>query len=138
MLRYITAATIAALLLAVALKSRHKDAGDATSAEDITVVHARPELSVTPAADGGVDLKLRHRFAGAVSRASLVYELGGTQRTLDRTNNCQRRLDDTAEVKGDGFSSEVQLAGHLPRGFSALRLVLEDETGTRVLPVSLD
>ncbi len=110
MLRYITAATIAALLLAVALKSRQGPARDAIPDEDVTIVHANPEVSVTPSADGGIDLKLRHRFAGAVSRASLVYELDGEQCTLDKTTNCQRSLNDTAKVKGDGFQSEVELA----------------------------
>ncbi len=138
MLRYITAATIAALLLAVALKSRPSDAHEASPREDATIIHGKPELSVTPSPDGGVDLRLRHRFVGSVSRASLVYELNGTECTLDKTTNCQRSFDSSAKVKGDGFQSEVELAGHLPKGFRALRLVLEDETGTRILPVSLD
>jgi len=139
MLRYITAATIAALLLAVALKSRQGDASEsdeASPSNDTTIIHAKPNLSVTPAEDGGLDLKLSHRFAGAVSRASLVYDLDGTQCTLDKTSNCQRSLE--GKVKGDSYQSEVELAGHLPEGYTALRLVLEDETGTRVLPVTLD
>ena len=139
MLRYATALIIAALLLAVALNSRSGgDAGTPATDGDEVVASIKPDLELEPAADGGLDLRLRHRFAGAVSRATLIYELDGSDCTLDRTTNCQRRLNGATKLGGDGYESEVTLGGHLPKGFSALRLVLEDETGTRVVSVSLD
>lgn len=139
MLRYITAVTIAALLLAVALRSRGTGAEAETPPTGGNVaLDVRPELNVTPAPGGGLDLKLRHRFAGSVSRATLMYRLDGADCTLDRTTNCQKSLTTSAEATGGGYESEVELAGRLPEGFSSLRLILEDETGTHVLPVSLD
>ena len=141
MLRYITVLSIAALLLTVALKSHTGEApaDSANTTVDETIDTAlKPEIQVTPAPDGGLDLRLRHRFAGSVSRAKLVYQLDGNDCTLDRTTNCQKRLSATAKISGDSYESEVELGGRLPVGFSALRLVLEDETGTHVVPVSLD
>ena len=50
------------------------------------------------------------------------------------TTSCQKSLEKQFQ---EGYASEVRLSGRLPEGFSHLRLVVEDETGTRVVPVEL-
>ena len=136
MLRYITAAIIAGLLLTVAVKARDGKGAPADSGdtEATTVLDEKPDVKVSPV-PGGVDLKVSHRFASSVSRASLVYKLEGRERLLDKTTNCQAALDKKTQ---DGYTSVVSLGGRLPTGAKDLRLVVEDETGTKVLPVSLD
>ena len=136
MLRYILAAAIAALLLTLAMRSRAPEA-PADQGPQTTVLDVKPEVAIT-SVPGGRDLRVRHSFAGSVSRAKLVYELDGSDRTLDKTSNCQKSLADSAALKGDGYGSEVELGGRLPYGATQVRLVLEDETGTRILPVELD
>ena len=132
MLRFIAVTAIAVLLLAVALRS-HGSATDSsrTPVPGVIQSHETPEVTVVDDS-----ITVRHRFAGSVSRASLVYEMGGEERTLAVTTACRRALDSDA-VKGDGYASEVELAGRLPKGAHSLRLVLEAETGTTILAVPL-
>lgn len=134
MLRYITAASIAGLLLAVAIKSRTSSGEAPPESVRGTVLKARPEVVASRLPDG-VALKVRQRFAGAVSRAKLVYRYDGREHTLDQTTNCRKSLE---EPGADGFSHEVTLGGRLPHGYSGLRLVVEDETGVRIVPVELE
>jgi len=134
MLRYITAASIAGLLLAVAIKSRGSAQGTPPAPSEPSSAGLRPEV-VASRLPEGVDLKVRQRFVGAVSRAKLVYEYGGRERILDQTTSCKKSLD---KLVGDGFSHEVNLRGRLPHGYSGLKLVVEDETGVRVVPVEFE
>ncbi|NJN14104.1 MAG: hypothetical protein HC813_00065 [Planctomycetes bacterium] len=141
MLRYIGATLMAGLLLAVALRSRDAaGAGEepgkapAEAAERIE----SPQLSATEV-PGGRLVTVTQRLAGSVSRATLVYDLGGEEHTVDSTS-CRRSLQrgpdaSSAELEGDGYASEVKLSGKLPHGAKHLRLILEDETGTRSLPL---
>jgi len=136
MLRYIVAAALAGLLVMLAIRSS-APANSAPRSQAETVVGPQPEVALVNV-PGGRDLRVRHRFAGSVSRARLVYELDGNDRTLDKTSNCQKSLATSATVKGDSYSGEVELGGRLPYGATQIRLVLEDETGTTVLPVNVD
>jgi hypothetical protein len=136
MWRYLAAAVVAILLLAIALKARQPDGSAAGAAGgDSTVASERPEISVMEV-PGGRDLTVRHRFAGAISRATLVYDLDGRQLTAARRTDCRKLLEGNgADLQDDGYTTQVELSGRIPRGASKIRLVLEDETGTTVVPV---
>lgn len=138
MWRYLAAAVIAVLLLAVALKSRQPGASPAPDSPGegaARIAAQRPEVSVVDV-PGGRDLTVRHRFAGAVSRATLVYDLDGRQRTAARRTDCRKLLEgDGTDLQEDGYTTQVELSGRIPQGASHIRLVLEDETGTTVVPV---
>jgi hypothetical protein len=136
MWRYLAAAAVALLLLAIALKSRQPDASAAGSENEApTIATERPETSVV-SVPGGRDLTVRHRFAGSVSRATLVYDLDGRQLTAARRTDCRKLLDEgETDVQHDGYTTQVELSGRIPMGASHVRLVLEDETGTTVVPV---
>jgi hypothetical protein len=135
MWRYLAAAVVALLLLAVALKSRQTDSSSGGGDEAPTVATERPEISVVDV-PGGRDLTVRHRFAGSVSRATLVYDLDGRQRTAARRTDCRKLLeDDGDDLQHDGYTTQVELSARIPKGASDIRLVLEDETGTTVVPV---
>lgn len=134
MYRYLTAVAIACLVLAVALKSR----SGATAAErgpetGVTVSHEHPQVAAVRGADGTTELTVTHRLAASVSRASLVYELKGERHTLDMSD-CQKSL---ARHATSAASTEIELSGTLPAGAKKVQLVLEDETGTRVVPIEL-
>jgi hypothetical protein len=133
MFRYVATAAIAALMLAVALKSRGHDAAPAASPTG----GARPDVRVE-AGPHGRHVTVTHRLLGSVSRASLVYELNGQERTAARRTDCERLLDREASLEEQGFTTEVQLTGEVPYGASQVRLVLEAETGTTVLPVEVN
>lgn len=134
MSRYVTAAAIAGLLLAVALKARKGE--EPSPIPGAIVVDAVPDVEAVRV-PGGIDLTVRHRFAGSVSSACLVYRFEGSDRTLDRTTNCEKSLERTAKFRSDGQNSEVRLGGHLPNGGSDVRLVLEDETGPKIVLVDV-
>lgn len=136
MWRYLAAAAVALLLLAIALRSRQPDASEPGAAgEASTVASEQPEISVVNV-PGGRDLTVRHRFAGSVSRAALVYDLDGRQRTAARRTDCPKLLEgDGTDLQDDGYTTQVELSGRIPKGASHIRLVLEDETGTTVVPV---
>lgn len=133
MFRYIATAAVAGLVIAVAVRSR-SEAEPLQVDLDQTVIDAQPAIQVIDV-PGGKDLTIRHRFAGSVSRARLVYEKDGDRTTVDQTN-CQRSLDPS--VKADGYSTEVKLSGRIPADIRQVHVVLEDETGTRVLPLDLN
>ncbi|MHC4550119.1 MAG: hypothetical protein ACYTEZ_15210 [Planctomycetota bacterium] len=138
MWRYVATAAIAVLLLAVALKSRQPADGGAGSPDGATTIaNEAPEVSVVEV-PGGRDLTVRHRFAGSVSRATLIYELDGADRTAAKRTDCQKVLENAAGLRDDGYATEVELSGRIPAGASHVRLVLEDETGTTVVPVELN
>jgi hypothetical protein len=139
MLRYIVTAAIAALVLAVAIKSRSSEspANSPTGEEQARVVHESPEVSVTEV-PGGMAVRVKHCFAGSVSRASLVYDYQGEYRTVDEITDCQKSLASSSGLRNDGYTSEVDLRGTIPHGASDLQIVAEDETGTQILPVVLD
>ncbi|MHC5044470.1 MAG: hypothetical protein ACYTGI_19085 [Planctomycetota bacterium] len=127
---------VAVLLLAIALKSRQPGASASDGAgETPTVASERPEIQVVNV-PGGRDLTVRHRFAGSVSRATLVYDLDGRQLTAARRTDCRKLVeDDGTDLQEDGYTTQVELSGRIPKGASHIRLVLEDETGTTVVPV---
>jgi hypothetical protein len=108
--------------------------------QEAIVMDERPDVRVQKV-DGGLDLQVRMRFAGTCSRAKLVYEQDGEEKVLDATTNCRRSLSSkdsgTGGMQGDGYVSEVDLGGTLPRGATKVRLVLESETGVRVAPIEL-
>jgi hypothetical protein len=60
---------------------------------------------------------------------SLVYEVGNGEELLDRTD-CHRSLRRA--------TTSVELGGNLPAHARAARLVVEDETGTTIVPVPLE
>ena len=129
MLRYIATAAIAILLLVLAIKSRTPE-GSAPAGEPATVLHAQPEVSEVEV-PGGVELHVKLCVDGNVSRASLVYDYQGKHETVDETTDCAKSLSSSSK-RSDGYSSEVELEGLIPDGASHVRVVLEDETGTRI------
>ncbi|MHC4163388.1 MAG: hypothetical protein ACYSUM_14760, partial [Planctomycetota bacterium] len=101
MWRYLATAVVAVLLLAIALKARQPGASDSTVASE------RPEISVVDV-PGGEDLTLtvRHRFAGSVSRAALVYDLDGRQLTAARRTDCRKLPEgDSTDLQDDGYTT---------------------------------
>jgi len=136
MWRYLAAAAVALLMLAVALRSQRSGASQPGAAGGATTIASeQPEISVVDV-PGGRDLTVRHRFAGSVSRAALVYDLDGRQLTAARRTDCRRLLEEGGtDLQDDGYTTQVELSGRIPKGASRIRLVLEDETGTTVVPV---
>jgi hypothetical protein len=133
MWRYIGTAAVAALLLALAIRSRDAaTGGSGVEPSESAAPHAEPEVDAV-SVPGGVDLSVRQRLAYSVSRASLVYELNGSEQTLDETTQCQKALESETSAGADrSYECEVFLAGKVPAGASDVRIVLEDETGTTV------
>ena len=134
-MRYILTSAIIVGLFGTALYLR----GAEPKQQDDTVVLKRaPDVRTEKVADG-TELQVRYRFAGSCSRASVVYRHDGKDKVLASTTNCRRQLDadNSAQMDGDGYVNEVELAGTLPDGASDVRLVLESETGTRIAPVEL-
>ena len=82
---------------------------------------------------GGREITINHRFTGRLSRASLIYEVDGERVTAGEANNCEWALG--SRLTEDELSTTVELTGRVPDGVSELRLVVEDETGRRELPV---
>ena len=134
MFKYIATAAAAALLLAVALKS-----GTAQGVEPLDVSHGTPDhVSVRKVGDGYV-VEISHRLAGAVSRASLVYEdESGTRRTAAQDTDCQKSLATAGGIAADGYATKVALKANLPDDARRVRFVLENETGTHLFRVPLD
>jgi len=135
MVRYVAATLVAGLVLTYALRSRADGPAEAPPrAPPVSDPGLPPpEVRAVDVSDGRI-LTVTQRLAGAVSRASLVYDLDGEQRTLESTN-CRRSLETSSEVRTDGFSSEVTLSGTLPRGAKRIRLIVESETGSREIAV---
>lgn len=137
MVRYVTTAAIAilALLAAFLMRSRSGEAFDGTP-DEVTVLDDRPAVEVTRVAEGR-RIAVAYRYAGSVSRASLVYELDGKHQVADRSDDCAKALADQPGLRGGEYVTEVTLDGVVPENASNLRVVLEDETGTKVVPVLL-
>jgi len=121
MLRYVGAAVVVLILLAVALYPR----GDRTPFQREPDGPA-PAVTVATGPDGRV-ITVSHAVRGSVTRATLVYELGGKDRTAAVETDCRRG---EGAVADDGYATVVELTGTLPEGASRLRLVVESETGT--------
>ncbi len=135
MLRYVAATLVAGLVLTYALRSRAEGPGEAPPRAPPALDPGLPPPEVQAVdVTGGRLLTVTQRLAGSVSRASLVYDLEGEERTLQSTS-CRRSLESSSEVRGDGFSSQVTLSGTLPRGAKRIRLIVESETGSREIPV---
>jgi len=133
MVRYVVTAAAGVLLLAVALRSR---APEPCSALEIPAGD-RPVVRLSQGPEGR-QLTVTHHMLGSVSRASLVYELDGRERTAARQTDCQKSLDRATDpFRDNGYATEVRLSGHVPDGARNIRLVLEAETGTTVLPLQL-
>ena len=74
---------------------------------------------------------------GRLSRASLVYEVNGERKTVDSTGNCEDALERASKLREEADCARVRLSGPVIEEVSGAWLVLEDETGTRALPVSV-
>lgn len=118
-------------MFGTALYLRGEKTPAADEGESVTVLERRPDV-VAKAVDGGTSLVVRYTFAGACSRAKVVYRHHGEERVLASTTECRRRV---GELESDGYLNEVELTGTLPSGATEIQLVLESETGIRVAPV---
>lgn len=136
MVRYIVAAAVAGLILAVALKARQAD-GAAPEVPAAKVLPLAPDVDAV-AVPGGRDVTIRYRFAGSVSRAHLTYRLDGCEHTIQPVTDCQRSLADGAGLSDEGYVTVVTLSGFVPKGASDLHVVQENETGTQRIPVALN
>jgi len=133
MIRYVAIAAAALVILfgALWLRGRESTAGREAGTE-AHILHDRPQVKVTQGPEGRL-VAVTYQCAGTVSRASLVYEIDGQERVVARANDCGKAL---GKRPGE-LTTEVILEGPVPENASRLRVVLEDETGTRVLPVEL-
>jgi hypothetical protein len=129
MLRYVVAAVAALVLLAVALYPR---GGGGTPTTLAVPEGPPPVVSVAKGPEGRV-VTVSHAFRGSVTRASLVYELEGADRTAAVETDCRRGR--AASVTDDGYATVLELTGTLPDGASHVRLVVESETGTDTYPI---
>jgi len=133
MLRYVATAIAAIALLAIALMSRGPDADDTPLAvPDGPAPAVRVETAPT-----GRMVTVTHSLLGSVSRAALVYEIGGEEHTAAIETDCRKSLADRSPVADDGYATVVELRGVVPDGATRPRLVVESETGTRVYPLAL-
>ena len=129
MIRYVVAAVVALVLLAVALYPRSGRVGHTALA---VPPGPPPIVSIANGPEGRM-VTVSHAFRGSVTRASIVYELGGSDRTSAVETDCRRGR--TASVTDDGYATVLELTGTLPDGASHVRLVVESETGTRTYPI---
>ena len=133
MIRYVAIAAVALVILFGALWLRDRDApAGPDAAPEARVLQDRPQVEVTTTPEGRM-VAVTYQCAGTVSRASLVYELDGRDHVADRANDCTKAL---GKHEGE-LSTHVTLEGPVPETAGKLRVLLEDETGTRVLPVEL-
>ena len=133
MIRYVVIAAVALVVLFGALWLRGRDAPDGGDpAPEARILNDRPQVEVTTTPEGR-KVAVTYRCAGTVSRASLVYEMDGKEHVADRASDCTKAL---GKREGD-VTTEVTLDGIVPESATGLRVLLEDETGTRVLPVEL-
>ncbi len=128
MLRYIGTAIAALALLVVALYPRGSGASPAPEVPQ----GPPPTVSVATGPEGRV-ITVSQAIRGSVTRAALVYEIGGVDRTAAVETDCRRGR--AASVTDDGYSTVVELTGTLPDGASRVRLVIESETGTDTYPI---
>lgn len=129
MLRYVGTAVAVLALLAVALYPR----GGGAPAPALAVPGgSAPAVSVATGPEGRV-ITVSHAIRGSVTRAALVYELGGVDRTAAVETDCRRGRGPS--VTDDGYATVVEITGTLPDGASRVRLVVESETGTDIYPI---
>jgi hypothetical protein len=131
MLRYVAAAVVFLVLLALALRSRPADGGGPALLPAAPPGPA-PVVRVEPGRDGRV-VTVKHTLRGSVTRAALVYEQEGEDRHAAVETDCRRGGD--ASVEDDGYATVVELKGVVPAGATRVRLVLESETGTSTYPI---
>jgi hypothetical protein len=131
MIRYVVIAAVALVVLfgALWIRGRNEPADPAPEAH---ILNDRPQVQVKTTPEGR-KVAVTYRCAGTVSRASLVYEMDGREHVADRANDCTKAL---GKRQGE-MTTEVTLDGLVPESATGLRVLLEDETGTRVLPVEL-
>ena len=137
MFRYISTAIVALMLLGIALRT-HASGGKEAS-EGTQPAEAREKIDAkVVAVPGGREVTVQHRFAGRLSRASLVYEINGKRTTADEASNCAKALASSSKLTEERYSTVVELSGRVPTDAKHVELVVEDETGTRALPVNLN
>ena len=129
MIRYVVAAVVALVLLAVGLYPR-SSRGASTA---LAVPPGPPPVVRVANGPEGRVVTVSHAFRGSVTRASLVYELRGADRTAAVETDCRRGR--AASVTDDGYATVLELTGSLPDGASHVRLVVESETGTETYPI---
>jgi len=129
MLRYVATAFVILILLLVALYPR----GGGTPAPALKVPDGpAPSVSIAKGPEGRL-ITVSHAVRGSVTRATLVYEVNGVDRTAAVETDCRRER--SASVTDDGYATVVELTGALPDGASRVRLVVESETGTDTYPI---
>ncbi len=137
MLRYISTAIVALMLLGIALRTHALGGNEATKGTQ--PAEAREMIdAIVVAVPGGREVTVQHRFAGRLSRASLVYEIDGKRTTADEANNCAKALASSSKLTEERYSTLVELSGRVPAAAEHVELVVEDETGIRALPVNLN
>ena len=135
MVRYVATAAAALLALTAALALQHgANTQDSGPYGDATILEDHPSVELTRIPEGN-RVAIAYRYSGSVSRASLVYELNGRRGVADRSDDCAKAVDGEGGVRGGSIVTEVKLDGVVPAGASSLHVVLEDETGTRILAV---
>jgi hypothetical protein len=126
--RYVAAAGVALILLALALWSRGEPAASPAQGNGGAIVRVAQEPT-------GRVITVSHVLRGSVSRAALVYELEGEDHTAAVETDCRRGLARGTSVTDDGYATLIELTGTVPHGASRVRLVIESETGTDEVPI---
>lgn len=135
-LRYVATGFAAFLLLVAALLWRRE--ATLPAPQPVRAVVEQPdEVTVQESPDGGRSVSVRHRFNGRLSRASLVYELNGTEQTADEASGCQRELQGGGKIREEAEATVVELSGQVPEGACRVNLLIQDELGTHALPIPL-
>jgi hypothetical protein len=123
MVRYVLTAAGALLLLALALLSRRSAATPRPAAPP-----GPPPVVRIDRAPSGRLVTVRHAVRGSITRAALVYEWDGKDRSAAVETDCRRGR--AGSVVDDGFATVLEVSGEVPDGAKHMRLVLESETGT--------
>jgi len=127
MLRYLATAVAVLILLGIALRAR------STAPPSLAVPPGVPPVVRYEKGPDGRIITVKHAVRGSITRATLVYEIGGEDRQAVVETDCQR--GEGASVTDDGYATVLELTGTVPDGATRLRLVLESETGTEVHPL---
>lgn len=135
MVRYVSTAAAACLLLGVALLWRSPSLPAADEGAESSL-HP-DEVRVVDVPGGDREVSVRHHLSGQLSRASLVYEIDGAEKTIDEAAGCQKSLGDGGKIRQGEQGTVVELKGRIPEGACRVNLLLVDETGTRELSVPL-
>jgi len=138
MWRYLLPAAAAVALFVLAIRAHEEGSSPPEARQDASVTpHETPVLHAQRDA-GGVEVTVQQRLAHSVSRARLVYDLDGSEHTVDETTECRRLLESRSQPAPGGYGCEITLKGRIPPRAGDLRLVLEDETGTVVFDLDLE